>query len=337
MSADKAFRGRHLGVLAILLAGGSACAAPEPDGVLRVFGEPTQTFEQSLEQAAVAAEWVFPIDGPIDPWSVHDLEELKGRNGRWWRVTASADPQFLLPVSLEAEAISGVEVSLAAPARGDAKLFWTTSNEGFSEAAQLTAPQAGRGNRTVRLEFPVERHEGWRGHITALRFDPAGGEGSRVQLELIRVRRRTSLEESAAASQAPTWIDLGGERRAGVLIDGQRTWRVATPTGAESLLTFAFGALSIPPGLATVVELDIVVRPAPDARPLARWTGMTIAQAGWHTVTLELGALRSSQLHIEAFGHSDDPERVLPALGTLELYGVDGSVDRSMSQRARTR
>jgi hypothetical protein len=311
----------------------SACAEPNhTTTVVRLASQPTKSLDQALGTGSPERVLGFPASGTIAPWSVNDLQPLDTDSGaRKWVVTAEADPYLAIEADIEASRVASVRAELRADRRGEAKLFWTRKGEGYSEERQVTT-YAARGQS---VDFEVRSHPLWDGTITRLRLDPPSQPGTVVELAELRLFGLGSLAE-AAATPDPLWIDLSAERRAGWLIAEERCWTADRPHGEKVISSFAFGQVSANGALGSAT-LALEFRRAKTGKVITSWAGTTAGSSQWTPVVVDLGRPPRGPLEVCARARPEIPEEILPALATLELYGVDGSVDRSMSQRARTR
>jgi hypothetical protein len=146
---------------------------------------------------------VIDFTNGLDGWTQWDLADFRGQEGKLRARTAGNDPQAVSPL-MSWSGLGGLLVHVKCSHACDLKLYWATTEGGFSEERSLNVPIDGNGYWQLAM-FDLRHHPEWAGKtITRLRLDP--GSWGNIQFEIDNI---TLLSPAA-------FLDSDGDRLSAV-------------------------------------------------------------------------------------------------------------------------
>ncbi|MEE8525939.1 MAG: sulfatase [Thermoanaerobaculia bacterium] len=264
-------------------------------------------FDWSFDQPRDLADWI-PI--AIEPPAIHPEPR-----GMIFQV-AGGFATLERPVSLAADAVDAVEVTLGYPHPATLSLAWVGDGEAFSNRPFLELhPDDGVLGKDRTYTFDLRPVPDWSGEIAALRFRFADvGGGSRVVKRIRGLRYGLSSDDLADRMSRPWKVDLGHDVRNALLAPPGAPIERRIAAAADSTLRFAYGTTA---ELAAPVRFRVLDGQGDRPRILFESTVDSGQARRWHEAAVDLPAASGELLlTLETLAEEPlDPTRGLPVWG----------------------
>jgi hypothetical protein len=129
---------------------------------------------------------VLDFSSGLEGWTQWDVADFRGQDGKLMGRSSGGDPHVVSGAMSYADQ-GGVMAHIKSSHPCDVKLFWATTEGGFSEERSINLPVDGNGYWQV-LTYDLRNHPAWAGKtITRLRLDPGLFADIRFEIDSITV------------------------------------------------------------------------------------------------------------------------------------------------------